>query len=60
MLSIIATKGGKQWWTLAYQIVGTDVGNHIKKLVEETDGTIPPWDVLMPQFNPDAGDNVAQ
>ena len=42
LLSIIATRGGKQWWALAYQIVGADVGNHIKKRLEETDGSIPP------------------
>ncbi len=60
VLSIIATKGGKQWWTLAYPIVGSDVGNHIKKRLDETDGTIPPWGVLMPQLKADTGDNADQ
>ncbi len=51
MLSIINTRGGRQWWSLAYKIVGTDVGNHIEKRLVETDGSIPPWNELMPQLN---------
>ena len=51
MLSIINTRGGRQWWSQAYEIVGTDVGEHLKRRLIETEGTIPPWTDLMPQLN---------
>ena len=51
MLSMVSTRGGRQWWSLAYKIVGTDVGEHIQMRLIETKDSIPPWTELMPQLN---------
>ncbi len=56
MLSIISTRGGRQWWALAYNIIGADVGEHIATRLSEVDGSIPPWDELLPHLKADDRD----
>jgi len=51
ILSVVSTRGGRQWWSRAYKIVGTDVGEHIKMRLIEAEDSIPPWTELMPHLN---------
>ena len=50
ILSVLNTNGGRQWWDLSSSIVSSDVGNHIQQRLDETEGTIPPWNEVMPQL----------
>ena len=50
VLSIVRTPGGKQWWSLIYNVIGTDVARHVATRMESTGETIPRWDELLPQF----------
>lgn len=50
VLSIIRTHGGGQWWAYMYNVIGTDVGEHIRERIEEIGDTVPPWDELLPHF----------
>ena len=50
VLSISCTRGGRQWWAYMYNIIGTDVGEHINARLAEIGDTVPPWDELMPHF----------
>ena len=54
ILSIIRTRGGAQWWKLAFDIVGTDVGNYIATRLEEIGDSVAPWDELLPHVRVDA------
>ncbi len=56
MLSLMRTKGGDQWWKLAYNIVGTDVGEHLAARLEEIGDSVPPWDDLLPHLKLGSGD----
>jgi hypothetical protein len=53
VLSIIRTRGGAQWWKLTYNIVGTDVADHLARRLEEIGDTVPPWYELMPHLKMD-------
>ena len=53
MLSIISTRGGRQWWAFAHNIIGADVGEHIAMRLSEVDGSIAPWDELLPHLKAD-------
>ncbi len=55
-LSLIRTKGGDQWWKLAYNIVGTDVGEYLAARLEEIGDSVPPWDDLLPHLKLGSGD----
>ena len=50
VLSIIRTPGGGQWWANAYNVIGTDVGEHVKGRLNELEETVVPWTKLLPQF----------
>lgn len=50
MLSILNTKEGWQWWALTSNIVGSEVSTHLQQRLEETKGTIPPWNELFPHL----------
>ena len=50
VLAISRTRGGAQWWTYVYNIIGTDVAEHIDARIKELGDTVPPWDELLPHF----------
>jgi hypothetical protein len=50
VLSIVSTPGGKQWWSLIYNVIGTDVARHVATHMQSSGETIPRWDELLPQF----------
>ena len=50
VLAISRTQGGAQWWTYVYNIIGTDVAEHIDARIKELGDTVPPWDELLPHF----------
>lgn len=50
VLAITRTPGGRQWWECMYKAIGVDVGEHIKKRIEEVGDAVPPLDELFPHF----------
>lgn len=54
LLSITRTRGGGQWWQLAYNIVGTDVGEYLAMRRDELGESVPAIDELLPYMR--AGD----
>lgn len=50
MLAIIRTRGGAQWWKLAFNIVGTDVSDHLTRRLAEVGDSVPPWDEPLPHL----------
>ena len=50
VLAIARTSGGAQWWNYMYNVIGTDVAEHINARIEEVGDTIPPWNELLPHF----------
>jgi hypothetical protein len=51
LLSIINANGGRQWWDLSSSVVSSDVGNHIQQRLDATEGTIFPWNEVMPHLD---------
>ena len=54
MLAVIRTRGGAQWWKLAFDVVGTDVGNYLAARLIEIGDSVPPWYELLPHLKSDA------
>jgi hypothetical protein len=50
VLAIVRTPGGYQWWEYVYNLIGTDVAEHIAMRIEEVGETVPPWNELLPHF----------
>jgi|GEM_PF-2901023 len=50
VLSIAATRGGRQWWSQIYGAMGTDVGEHINSRINQPGNAVPPWTELMLHF----------
>ena len=50
VLTISRTQGGAQCWKYMYNLIGTDVAEHINARIEELGDTVPPWNVLLPHF----------
>ncbi len=50
LLSITRTRGGRQWWRLSYNVVGTDVGGYLATRLDELGDSIPPYDELFPHM----------
>ena len=50
VLSIARTPGGKQWWEYMYNVIGTDVAEHVTNRIEELGDSVPPWNELLPHF----------
>ena len=50
VLAIVRTPGGKQWWEYMFNIIGTDVAEHITKRTEDIGESVPPWNELLPHF----------
>lgn len=50
ILAIARTPGGNQWWKYVYNVIGTDVAEHISKRLEDTGESVPPWNELLPHF----------
>ena len=50
VLTIVRTPGGSQWWKYTYNVIGTDVGEHISKRLEEVGESVPSWNELIPHF----------
>jgi hypothetical protein len=50
VLAISRTRGGAQWWKYMYDVIGTDVAEHIDARIEEVGDLIPPWNELLPHF----------
>ena len=40
-LTIVRTPEGSQWWKYTYNVIGTDVGEHISKRLEEVGESVP-------------------
>jgi hypothetical protein len=50
VLAICRTRGGAQWWRYVYNVIGTDVAEHIDARIKELGDTVPPWNELLPHF----------
>ncbi|MGR8949492.1 MAG: hypothetical protein ACU84Q_15715 [Gammaproteobacteria bacterium] len=50
VLSIVRTPSGGQWWANAYNVIGTDVGQHVKGRLDRLGETVIPWTKPLPQF----------
>lgn len=50
VLAIVKTPGGRQWWDLMYNVIGTDVGEHIAARIVAVGESTTRWDDLLPQF----------
>lgn len=50
VLAISRTRGGGQWWKYMYNVVGTDVADHIDARIQELGDTVPPWNERLPHF----------
>ncbi len=57
VLSICRSKGGAQWWKLAYDVVGTDVGNYVASRLDEIGDSVTPWNELLPHLQVEARAN---
>jgi len=50
VLTISRTRGGAQWWRYMYNVIGTDVADHINARIKELGDAVPPWNELLPHF----------
>ncbi len=50
VLAIARTHGGRQWWNYMYNVIGTDVAEHIDNRIKEVGASVPPWNELLPHF----------
>ena len=50
ILAIFRTRGGAQWWKLAFDVVGTDVGDYLASRLEEIGDSVTPWNELLPHL----------
>lgn len=50
ILAIARTPGGNQWWKYVYNVIGTDVAEHISKRLEDVGESVPPLNELLPHF----------
>lgn len=50
VLAVARTPGGGQWWNYMYNVIGTDVANHIESRLKDTGESVSPWYELLPHF----------
>jgi len=49
-LAVVATPGGRIWWSGARNIIGDDISNYVDRALEERPPDAPDWIALLPHW----------
>lgn len=52
-LAVVATPGGRVWWSSARNVLGDDISDHVDRELEQRPASAPNWDAILPHWHLD-------